>query len=319
MLLSIIIPCYNSARFIANTLDMLLSQGLQNCEVIVVNDGSTDDTADIVREYTQKNAAIQLIDKQNEGVSVARNIGIGVAKSAYIYFLDSDDTLTDGTLDFYREILEANHQKKFFGFGYYSRRNGNLLKNYSAKSFDGKLLDSLLLKQSFFSKKLCFHICSCIYERTFLLENKIKFTQGLRIGEDIEFLLKVLQFAPNCVYNARQCFVYQIRDDSTMQGYKTFSVAHFHSYEVRRNMCFLTEFQDNSIQKYTNFWILNQLVSHLVAYLKSDFCDKEVTNNFIKDLHFFKLPISYKSAFKNLIAILFAKTIPWKLVIENNK
>lgn len=312
MLLSIIIPCYNSSRFIAHTLDMLIKQSLQDCEVIVVNDGSTDDTADIVRGFTEKNAGIQLIDKQNEGVSVARNTGMGVAKGDYISFLDSDDTLTDGTLDFYRKILAENREKKFFGFGYYTQKNGNLHKDYSARSFDGKTLDSLLLKQSFFSKKLCFHICSCIYEREFLQENKIKFTPGLRIGEDIEFLLKVLQFASYCVYNARHCFVYQIRDDSTMQGYKHYSMDYFNSFLILK-----TGTENNyeqRIEKECNYFIAFSYISNLYHYLNSDYKNTLISSGLQKSKRVLRKKMPFISI-KMAIILFFLRFIPLKILL----
>ena len=123
MLLSIIIPCYNSARFITATLDMLVEQGLQDCEIIVVNDGSTDSTAELVERYTHTYPNITLINKCNEGVSVARNTGINVANGEYIYFLDSDDTLSPGTLTFFKETIVANLDTEMFAFGYKSYRD----------------------------------------------------------------------------------------------------------------------------------------------------------------------------------------------------
>lgn len=131
---SIVIPCYNSAKFLGATLDMLISQGLHDCEVIVVNDGSGDDTSCIAHQYAKKRREIKVIDKENEGVSVARNIGMSTASGKYIYFLDSDDSLASGTLDFFRKTLEENDGKEFFAFGYYTSRNGKFLKNYSFKN-----------------------------------------------------------------------------------------------------------------------------------------------------------------------------------------
>ena len=152
MLLSIIIPCYNSAKFISSTLDMLIAQGLDDCEIIVVNDGSTDATSEIVHSYSQKNKRIKIIDKINEGVSVARNTGMEHSTGKYIIFLDSDDTLEVGTLDFYRRILKLNPNREFFAFGYYTKYKNKVKKNYAIKKYDGKILDSNLLKQSFFLK-----------------------------------------------------------------------------------------------------------------------------------------------------------------------
>ena len=316
VLLSIIIPCYNSESYISTTLDMLISQGLNNCEIIVINDGSEDKTSEIIKDYANKYTYIKIINKKNEGVSVARNIGMDNADGKYVYFLDSDDALEIGTLDFFRKVLTENSNKKMFAFGYYSKYKSNVVKNYAVNEYDCEVLDSSILKQNFLGKKLCFHICSCIYEKAFLVDNAIRFTPGLRIGEDIEFILNVLRFVPNCVYHARICFIYQIRDDSVMQGYKFFSELQYHSYEIRRNVCFLEEFQTNDIVKFTNFWLLTQLLSHLISYLKSDFKDKKITENFINELHLFKLPISKYTNKKIFTEIKIAKLLPLKLILK---
>ena len=312
--ISIIIPCYNSARFISATLEMLISQGLRDCEVIVVNDGSADGTADIVRRYEEHHEEIRLIDKQNEGVSVARNAGMDAAKGEYIYFLDSDDTLEEGTLDFFRNTLAENPGKEFFAFGYYTCVNGKLRKDYSARRYDGMVLDAALLKQSFFSKKLCFNICSCIYESRFLRSHGICFTPGLRIGEDIEFLLKVIRFAHDCVYSARHCFVYQIRNDSTMQGYKVYSRAYYHSFEIIRITCLSDYYKSEDIQKYTNFFMMQSLISNIVRYLSSNFRDDEITNLLCNDCALLKLPVTH-GRFPDCLAVRVAKLLPLKTII----
>ena len=279
MKISIIIPCYNSERFIANTLNMLISQDLDDCEVIVVNDGSTDETSNIVHLYSENNSSIKIIDKKNEGVSVARNTGLNMARGKYICFLDSDDMLTEGTLNFYRKILAENSGEDFFAFGYYSQYKNRILKDYSIKKYDGITFDALQLKQSFFSKKLCFHICSCIYKKSFLEEYNITFTPGIRIGEDVEFLLKVLQYAQNCLYNARHCFIYQIRDDSTMQGYV---------YSENMMTGFLhiktcaEKYKVKSLNKYVNFFIFYNYISNFICYLRSN-KKSELFNNFFLD------------------------------------
>ncbi len=315
-LISIIIPCYNSATFISNTLDMLISQDLSECEVLVINDGSKDETAEIVRKYSILNKTIHLIDKKNEGVSIARNVGITAASGKFIYFLDSDDTLEDGTLDFYRSVLKNNPNNSFFGFGYSSYYHGRFLKDYAALGFDGQQLDSLQLKKLYFAKKLCFHICSCIYEKDFLIKNKIAYTAGLKIGEDVEFLLLVLKCAESCLYHSRHCYIYQIRNDSTMQGYKTFSETNFNSYEIRKKRCFENVYQDESIVNYTNFWLISQFISHLLTYLKSNFKDRTITEKFITDLSLLKLPVARDVDKKLLKIIQIANFIPLRLVLK---
>ncbi len=317
MLISIIIPCYNSERFIAKTLDMLISQNLLDCEVIVVNDGSTDKTLDIVSKYVSNNKEIRCINKKNEGVSVARNIGIKTSKGKYIYFLDSDDTLSEGTLDFFRNTILNNSGYNFYGFGYKSTTINNEVL-YAYYNFNEKVFDGLELRKKFLTKKICFHICSCIYEKQFLVNNNLYFSEGLAIGEDIEFLLKVFLCAQSLKYFSRVCFIYQIRDDSAMQGYKVFSTKHWHSYEIRRDICLSSDYQNKSIQKYSNFFLKNEYLSHLFRFLKSNCDDSIILNNFINDNYILSLP-SVSGAIKNTLIIKIARLLPLKTILKTIK
>lgn len=279
MLLSIIIPCYNSDRFIAKTLDMLINQDLQNCEVIVVNDGSTDKTAEIVSEYTRKYSNIHLINKCNEGVSVARNTGITAANGQYIYFLDSDDTLTPETLSFFRATIERYQHTDMFAFGYESHRGGRILKKYIYKKYNKKDFSAQEIQKAFLSKQICINICSSLYKKSFLIGNKLHFTPGIHIGEDIEFILKALSVVSGVHYEARCCFIYQIRNDSAMQGYKKYSQAQFNSFLL--NCKVINEIRYPQIKDECDFFLLNSYLSNLVYYLLSDFTDKEVSEKFI--------------------------------------
>ena len=100
MQLSIIVPVYNVADYLAKCLDSLLAQDLpQNeYEIIVVNDGSTDNSGEIAQQYADKYANITLINQGNQGLSGARNTGIKCAKGDYIQFVDSDDYLEENVL-----------------------------------------------------------------------------------------------------------------------------------------------------------------------------------------------------------------------------
>ena len=314
MLLSIIIPAYNVDRFIALTLNTFISQNLEDCEIIVVNDGSKDKTLEIVEQIAKNESRIKVINQENKGVSVARNVGLENASGKFIYFMDSDDTIADGTLDFWRNLLAEHKNCNIYAFGY-KTSTGEKEKKYVYNKFDKTVLKNPLLKQSFLSKKLCFHICSCIYENNFLQKNNLRFTPGLKIGEDLEFILNAIDKADSLYYDPRDCFIYLIRDDSAMQGYKTFSENQFHSYEIRRDICLSKNYQSEEIKKYSNFWLQNQYVAHLLAYLKSDFKDKKITENFIEDKKYLYLP-AINGALKNTIAIKIAKILPLKLILK---
>ena len=95
MFLSIIIPIYNGAKFLKRTLDSVLCQGLNDLEyeLILVDDGSTDNTLDICNFYKSNYLNIKVCSKRNEGLSMARNKGLQMASGDYVYFMDADDFL----------------------------------------------------------------------------------------------------------------------------------------------------------------------------------------------------------------------------------
>jgi len=90
-LVSIIIPVYNSEKTLARCIESIINQKYQNTEIIIVNDGSTDNSMDICRKYAKQDSRIVLVDKDNSGVSDTRNVGISNASGEYLQFVDSDD------------------------------------------------------------------------------------------------------------------------------------------------------------------------------------------------------------------------------------
>ena len=91
--ISIIIPCYNSSLYIKETLESVQKQTFQDWECIIVNDGSTDNSLDIIKEYSYKDKRFYYIDKKNEGPAIARNIAIHNSTGEFILPLDSDDII----------------------------------------------------------------------------------------------------------------------------------------------------------------------------------------------------------------------------------
>jgi glycosyltransferase involved in cell wall biosynthesis len=109
MLLSIIIPVYNVEPYLAECLDSVFSQdNIAVCEVIIVNDGSTDGSVSIIERYQKKYPELIVVHQENKGLSGARNTGINCAKGDYLYFLDSDDfLLQDAVSNILNKIKET--------------------------------------------------------------------------------------------------------------------------------------------------------------------------------------------------------------------
>ncbi|HAV4804452.1 TPA: glycosyltransferase, partial [Acinetobacter baumannii] len=95
MLISIIIPAYNASKTICKTLESLIKQNRSDFEVLIIDDGSTDDTYEICRDYINQKENFKLIKQKNKGVSSARNLGLRNASGDYIVFMDADDILSN--------------------------------------------------------------------------------------------------------------------------------------------------------------------------------------------------------------------------------
>lgn len=102
--ISVVIPIYNTEKFLVKTLDSVINQTYKNLEIICVNDGSTDNSLNILTSYAKNDFRIKIINKPNSGLSDARNTGIDAASGEYIAFVDSDDYIDK---DFYEKLMES--------------------------------------------------------------------------------------------------------------------------------------------------------------------------------------------------------------------
>ena len=278
--LSVIIPCYNSERFIADVLKDICILDRDDIEVIVVNDGSIDRTKEIVTRLMEKDKRLVLIDEKNEGVSAARNKGITKSKGKYVYFIDSDDRLLPGSMQYMMQLIDADDEKNDMMFlGYESVAKGNVV-DYSWPKYNHQYMDGKKVNELYLSKKICFHINSIIFRKGFLSDNTLEFSKGITIGEDIEFILKSLAMCKNAVYYARKCFSYQIRDDSTMNGYNTYSKKQFKSFLLNCKTISKLKKTNGELSLYYNYFRANSYLSNLVYYLKSDYKDKTINRLF---------------------------------------
>ena len=117
MKLSIIVPVYNTSEFLASCLDSVIYPNLEDYEVIIVNDGSTDNSPEIAREYVEKHPGLfRLINKENGGLGDARNVGIEAATGEFLLFLDSDDKMAPGSLNEIDEIIDGSSDICIFDF-----------------------------------------------------------------------------------------------------------------------------------------------------------------------------------------------------------
>ena len=314
-LLSIIIPAYNSERFISKTLDMLISQGIDECEIIIIDDGSIDETRKIIGDYKNRYENIKIIEQEHSGVSIGRNKGIEIATGKYIFFLDSDDTLEDGTLDFYKECIRNKQSTEIMAFSFKKTFPNSKTILYESKKYDNKSLTNKELVKAYFGKYLIINICSFIISNEFLKKNNLCFTPGVRIGEDVELIVKAVYHCNIFKYFARSCFVYQSRPDSTFCSEGKITLERLTGLSKRLDFLIENNITDNP---YINLFMANSYLVNVFGWIKKNgsFKEDELYNYFLnyyqllhkrvrgKVKNFLAIKICSCFSFSKLVAIL---------------
>lgn len=218
MWLSYIIPLYNCEKYIATCLDSVLNQGLASdeYEVVVVNDGSTDNGAEIVTQYCQKYENFRLIDKENGGVSSARNRGIDEAKGEYIYFMDADDYLLPGGMKILRdEYLERYGHADMVGFWCHT-----VDEHYNMQEWERIRPHKLLFQGTFLEYGNLFGIgwsaCFQLISRNLLLKYKVRFMPYVH-SEDTFFMMSLFRITDATIIATNlDIYRYYVRESSAL-------------------------------------------------------------------------------------------------------
>ena len=203
MLLSVIIPAHNAGGYLGDALESVLGQEGKEYEILVVNDGSSDDTANIARDYGQRFSNIHLISSKHLGVSHARNLGLEAAKGKYIAFLDADDVLCSGA---YTPDLEATLREEEYdviSFGCLHAEQ-HLLWGSCVPEGDGTADDSDPKFRTMITRK---SFCSYLYRREML--GDLRFPVGVRYSEDAVFAYLASCRAKNMRLMPRYWFIYR--------------------------------------------------------------------------------------------------------------
>ena len=214
-LISIVVPCYNIENYIEKTIKSVLNSTYTHIELILINDGSTDNTLKILKKNEKKDHRIKVIDKKNSGVSSARNIGIKASNGNYIYFLDGDDTIENNMFEDALKIFKENSDIDIFSFGFdIVSENDIQLKNYNFKKYDKKIFSREEFLNLFFTKKLRQHICSFVVKKEILIINNITFAEDVNYGEDLEVQIKLL-LSSNLIYYDKKCYFHYLKRSSS--------------------------------------------------------------------------------------------------------
>lgn len=207
---SIIIPVYNIEKYIQIAIESILNQKYQDFELIIIDDGSTDKSGEICKQY-KNDKRVKLIQKKNQGVSSARNLGLEKATGEYIIFVDGDDYLEPNTLQIIANNIENNDM---IIFGY----NEKFKKKIYQKNMtiNETVVDNIKSIENVVNNKYGGYIFNKVFKKSIIKKYNIKFNLKIHMCEDLLFVIEFLQYAKNIKVIHDILYNYRMRKSSAV-------------------------------------------------------------------------------------------------------
>ena len=273
-MISIVIPAYNAAATVGRCLDSLLAQTYRDFELIVVDDGSTDSTAQIISAYAERDSRIRLIGQENAGVSAARNVGLDAARGDLIGFTDSDDAISPEFL----EALLSLYAPGVLPVADIERSDGD--GSVLASLPPAITLDPTRLPEDYFcgtlGQGIAFSSCNKLFSATLLRDACLRFAEKLTVGEDMLFVFRYLRRCREVRLTRRAVYRYNIAKNSAMQSRRDYTGAYEpitepnYTCSARRYRLFITmyptdryEFNNNTL-----YWLNGDLLGETAGDMK---------------------------------------------------
>ncbi len=202
-LIGIIIPAYNVEKYIFRAIESCISQTFSNVEIIIVDDGSSDDTLSVAKRYAERDCRVQVYTQENKGVSSARNFALQVCKAEYIMFLDSDDWLEPTAVEKLCEHLPKKEEKSliatdayyaYFVQGSIQKMKAPFIADYT--EIDAENILPYIAKAQYKLQSSCYKL----FSMSLIREKELCFDENIRHGEDGLFVFEYLKHADSFVY-----------------------------------------------------------------------------------------------------------------------
>lgn len=236
---SVIVPVYNTEKYIRRCINSILKQTYNNIEIIIVNDGSTDKSQDIINELKEQHSNIKTMIQKNSRQGTARNNGISMSTGDYIVFVDSDDYLLEDSIETLMNTIEDKNIAV-----------GNMLQESSEGITQVKYIDDILKKakrlkltnlKNLYDSAFLSSSCHKLINKNFIIKNEIKFPEKM-VWEDGPFNLNIWLESDEIKYTVKNVYCRTIREDennkSTMQTINRNIIEDdIKSYNLSMNLC----------------------------------------------------------------------------------
>ncbi|AHF19422.1 putative glycosyltransferase EpsJ [Leuconostoc suionicum] len=232
---SIIMPVYNVVEFLEESINSVIKQTYRNLELIIVNDGSTDGSIKIAEKMSEFDSRISIVNQRNEGLSVARNVGLACASGDYVFFMDSDDTVKDDLFSIiYERICQINFPSVFM-IGYENFHNKN---TFPGKKLKSDRYSNVKIMHAILTSQLENYVWQFIIPK-FVLETELSFAPGV-LFEDIDWTARFLSHVPSVDYISDSLYCYRTRINS---------ITHTRSHKKSSDLLIVLELLSKTISK----------------------------------------------------------------------
>lgn len=207
-MISVIIPVYNASSYLRQCVDSVLGQSYGNIEVILVNDGSTDDSGKICGDYALADSRVRVITQSNRGVSVARNVGLDAAQGDWIAFADADDVYLDGAFGALASLMSRYDCDMAVGSSIRLEKG----QRYVECRFGDALHESPMMELGHYA------LWGYLFKRTLIDQWNLRFREGLRYSEDRVFIFEYALRCHSMASTSSYVYQYRIHPQSACQS-----------------------------------------------------------------------------------------------------
>ena len=219
-MISVIVPVYNAEKYLVQCIESILDQTFSNFELLLIDDGSADGSAEICRSYQGKDKRVRLLQQENAGASAARNRGLEEAQGTYIMFVDSDDYIDSALLErAYDTIKETDADLYICGLSVEIFKKMEIVsqKKYVSKGKNGYRTREILENfGEFFPDQYIYGPCHKLYHRKTIEENKVRFDNDLTIWEDFLFNQHILMGCETVYISDEALYHYRMEGEGSL-------------------------------------------------------------------------------------------------------
>lgn len=216
-LLSIVVPVYNVEKYLPGCLESIIEAALPETELLLIDDGSTDHSADICKSYAEKFSFIRILHQKNQGPSAARNFGISESRGKYVTFFDADDKIEPEAFQRTAFLLKKYEAQLWISDFYRIAANGCILdKVFQIEESAVPIIEPSYLEHFLSDGERVWNVWRYIFRRDFLLENNLLFIEGVNCAEDLEFIVRALTLAERPAFYHNPYYYYRAHYGDTL-------------------------------------------------------------------------------------------------------